>query len=106
MSFRRIIFIVAIFAFLISSSAFAGSLTDVPGKPAIPDMLGYVPNKIVVKFNPDLISRMSKELFSSGKTGLSVLDAIGGKHGAKLIKPQFPGTQKKMLQGRVVDLSG
>jgi subtilisin family serine protease len=106
MSFRRIIFIAAIFAFLISSSALAGSLTNGPDTPAIPNMLGYVPNKIVVKFNPDLVSRMSKGLFSSGKMGLSEMDAIGGKHGARFIKPQFPGARKKMLQGRVVDLSG
>jgi subtilisin family serine protease len=106
MSFRRIIFIAAIFAFLISSSALAGSLTNGPETPAIPNMLGYVPNKIVVKFNPDLVSRMSKGLFSSGKMGLSEMDAIGGKHGAKFIRAQFPGARKKMLQGRIVDLSG
>jgi subtilisin family serine protease len=69
-------------------------------------MLGYVPNKIVVKFSPELVSRMSKGLFSSGKTGLSEMDAMGGKHGAKFIRAQFPGARKKMLQGRVVDLSG
>ena len=70
MSFRRIIFVAALFAFLISSSALAGSLSDVPGKPAIPNMLGYVPNKIVDEFNPDLVSSMNKRFFSSGKTGL------------------------------------
>jgi subtilisin family serine protease len=106
MSFRKFLFFVTILTLLLSSSAFAGSLSDIPDKPAIPKLLGYVPNKIVVKFGPGLFSGISKALFHSGKTGLPVLDAIGAKHGAKFIKPEFPGAQKRMLHGRVIDLSG
>jgi subtilisin family serine protease len=106
MSFRKFLFFVTILTLSLSYSAFAGSLSDIPDKPAIPKLLGYVPNKIVVKFGPGLFSGISKGLFHSGKTGLPALDVIGAKHGAKFIKPEFPGAQKRMLHGRVIDLSG
>jgi hypothetical protein len=61
-------------------------------KPTLPNFMGYVPSRIVVKFDPSLLPVMNKALFSHGRTDVLVLDELGMRHGSIRIRPQFPGS--------------
>ena len=99
---NNIVLFLAITLFAVNSDA---ALVD-SGKSDIPGFVGYAPDRIVVKFDPSVISMMDKKAFKHGKTGIPVLDELGTKHGVSSIIPQFPGAKKKAYKGRVVDLGG
>jgi subtilisin family serine protease len=99
---------ISILIFLMSSMAFASSMviTETKSKPRSPNIVGYVPDRIVVKFDPSIVSAIDQRLLPHGKTGIDILDKVGTRHGAASMQRQFPNAKKKVYLGKTIDLSG
>jgi len=72
----------------------------------IPDFVGYVPNAIVVKFDPSVVRGFNKSLFAAGKTGNRVIDVMNQRFDAKVVQEMFPKASAKLYKGKQIDLSG
>ena len=72
----------------------------------IPDFVGYVPNAIVVKFDPSVVRGFNKSLFAVGKTGNRVIDVMNQRFDAKVVQEMFPKASAKLYKGKQIDLSG
>jgi len=72
----------------------------------VPDFVGYVPNEIVVKFDPSITAKMDKTKAPKGFMGILSLDRVGVRYETISILPKFPKAKKKMYRGKVIDLSG
>ena len=69
--------------------------------------IGFVSNRIVVKFDSATMKAVNRESFKVGRTEIPALDKVAVHHGAKLIKVQFPGShERKIHKGKVIELSG
>ena len=66
----------------------------------------YPPKKIVVKFDPAIMSRMDKRGFAKGKTGVPTLDSLGERYKARVIQKKFIKAKIKKSRGHAIDLSG
>ena len=107
MTIKRILFINMVLLLattLLSFSAEAVIVTDSISD--IPSLAGYAPDRIVVKFDSYLMRMIDEKALAHGRTGIAVIDSIAIRHGAKSIRPQFPGAKKKTYKGKVIDLSG
>jgi len=74
-------------------------------RPDIPSFVGYVPDEIVVKFNPSYVPDPTRPSLQTGKTGISSVDMVAAKYGAKKLVQMYPGARPKLLGGKVYDLS-
>jgi len=74
-------------------------------RPNIPSFVGYVPDEIVVKFNPSYVPDPTRPSLQAGKTGISSVDMIAAKYGVKRLVQMYPGARPKLLGGKVYDLS-
>ncbi len=75
--------------------------------PIPPNVSGYVPGKIVVKFDhatQDMVKQFPGK--ASGHVGIPALDQLGEQFGVFNIEPQFPGARKRTYKGRLIDLAG
>jgi subtilisin family serine protease len=104
---RRIFVMVMVLSLALASVGLAAELWQTPIEPPEDVTLPkYVPNKIVVKFDPQTVGAMNRETARRGRLGIPALDHLGAQLGAASIAPQFPGAKKKMVRGKVFDLSG
>jgi subtilisin family serine protease len=106
MNMKRIFAINLLLIFAIASLSSSTDAAVVDDMPDIPSLIGYAPNRIVVKFDPLVRQKMDKGAFSRGRTGILALDQVGVRHGVSRIRSQFPGAKKKIYKGRVIDLAG
>jgi subtilisin family serine protease len=74
----------------------------IPETVSTPSFLGYLPNRIVVQFDPAVVNQFDFDALKTGRTGVAALDALGGKLGVSFIRQQFKGAKA----GKRVDLSG
>jgi len=104
----RRLFFITISIFLLSSAiAGAGWVTgDTKPISGVPDFVGYVPDRIVVKFDPSIVLRFDKRLLPHGKTGIDAVDHVGARHGATSLQRQFPNAKKMVFRGKSIDLAG
>ncbi len=72
----------------------------------VPSFVGYAKNRIVVKFNDDILKRINKQTMVNGKLGIPEIDELSGKYGVKTILQQFPGAKERFYNGRKIKLSG
>lgn len=73
----------------------------------IPSFAGYVPNAIVIKLDPSLVLQVNAERSAAtGRLGLMNLDQLAEKYQAVAAIQKFPKAEKKVYQGRVIDLKG
>ena len=102
------ILIMTLLSFLVAASwALAAEVwTPEVERPEVPSLLGYVPNRIVVNFNPSVTRKMNQVTLAQGKTGIAAMDEVGSRHRVASIKRKFPGAKKKKHKGRVIDLAG
>jgi subtilisin family serine protease len=104
---KRMLIVNIVFLFVAVQFAFGTEVTTLDArKLTFPGSMGYVPSRIVVKFDPSHLAAMNKALFSKGRTDVSALDELGMRHGSTRIRPQFPGARRRTYKGRVIDLSG
>lgn len=71
-----------------------------------PSFLGYVNNKIVVKFNSDIVSQFNRSTLANGRTGVQAIDQLGKQFKADFIRKQFRNAVPKYVNGKFFDLSG
>ena len=71
-----------------------------------PSFVGYVPDEIVVHFDPTVSGQMKPDLMRKGRAGIARLDRLAVKHRVKSMVRQFPRFRKRMHRGRKIDLSG
>jgi subtilisin family serine protease len=105
---RRVLFLVILLVLGVTTIAIGAEVQGLEGPPPIPPKVsGYVPGKIVVKFDTttqDIVSRTPGK--ASGRLGVPALDQLGAQYGVFNIEPQFPGARKRTYKGRVIDLAG
>lgn len=75
-------------------------------RPEIPGFIGYVPDRIVVNFDPSFAGRMNQETLARGITGIAALDDVGRRHGVARIKRLFPGAKSKNYKGKKTRMDG
>jgi subtilisin family serine protease len=103
---KRMLIANIVFLLVAVPLAFSTEVTTLDArKHTLHNFVGYVPNRIVVKFDPSLLPVMNNALFSQGRTGVPLLDELGMRHGSIRIRPEFPGARKRTYKGRVIDLS-
>ncbi len=105
---KRVIALVFLSAFLLSSMSFAGDVKVAKvEQPQIdaPNLAGYVPDAIVIKLDESLLPSLDRSAFARGQTGIASLDRLGQQFDVASIRAQFPRTQKKMYRGRVINLN-
>ncbi len=102
------IFIMVVVSFLTLASVCSGAtLWQNPIKPAEDAILPrFVPNKIVVRFDPQTMAVVNRSTASHGRLGVPALDHLGGQLGVASITPQFPGVKGKKVSGKIFDPSG
>jgi subtilisin family serine protease len=66
---------------------------------------GWVPNQIVVRFEPSANDALSPSALAGGATGLRDVDGVSQRYGAVAMERQFPGARPVSLGGRRLDLS-
>jgi subtilisin family serine protease len=92
----------------VTAVAMAAEVQGLEGPPPIPPKVsGYVPGKIVVKFDPttlNIVNRFRGKAF--GRLGIPALDKLGEQYGVFKIESEFPGARKRTYKGRVIDLAG
>jgi subtilisin family serine protease len=71
-----------------------------------PSFIGYVADRIVVKFDKAITAQMNNQLMQQGRAGIAMLDRLAVKYKVKSIIKQFPRAKKRMYRGRQIDLSG
>ena len=104
---KRVIFLAFLILFATSLSTMAVEIAEFGGpNPVVPSFVGYAPNRIVVKFDPSILSGMDKAAMARGRTGIPVLDQVGTWHGVRSLRPQFPGARKTSDEGKQVNLAG
>ena len=104
---KKVSFIIIACSLLLTSLAFGADVKATRVERLdVPDFVGYVPNEIVVKFDPSIIAKMDKTKAPKGLMGIPSLDQVGVRYKTISILPQFPKAKKKMYRGKVVDLSG
>ena len=103
---KRVVFAVLILL-ATSCPVQAIEMAEVGGlHPEIPSLVGYVPNRIVVKFDPQTLQGIDRAAMARGRTGIPALDQVGAQYGIQSLRPQFPGAKNKIYKGKLVDLSG
>src|SRR5512145_1216597 len=104
---KRIIFMVFLILIGTSFSTGAVEMAEVGGPNLdVPSLVGYAPNRIVVKFDPPTLRGIDQAAAARGRTGVPVLDHVGVLYGVRSLRPQFPGAKQKSYNGKVIDLSG
>jgi subtilisin family serine protease len=105
---RRVLFLLILLVLGVTAVAIAAEVVGLEGPPPIPPKVsGYVPGKIVVKFDhatQDIVKRFPAK--ASGRVGIAALDQLGEQFGVFNIEPQFPGAKERTYKGRVIDLAG
>ncbi|MDZ7264392.1 MAG: S8 family serine peptidase [candidate division KSB1 bacterium] len=96
--------IVALPIFPQDAKVFDGNRTERTAD--IPSFVGYVPDAIVVKFDPSIVNRFDRTLLAVGVTGNRAIDVLNRKYEARSLEQMFPGAQVKYLRGEQIDLSG
>src|SRR3990170_4631215 len=103
---KRVIFMAFLILFATSLSAMAVEMAEVGGpNPNVPSFVGYAPNRIVVKFDPQTLRGIDKAAMARGRTGIPVLDQVGTRYGVRSLRPQFPGARKTSDEGKQVNLA-
>src|SRR5512147_1594583 len=105
---KRIISLVIFLVLGIATMAMA-AVVQVPGgpPPISSKVSGYVPRKIVVKFDPATLAAINRIPEKAvGHLGIPALDRLGEQHEVYKVEPQFPGARKKTYKGKVIDLAG
>jgi subtilisin family serine protease/PKD repeat protein len=104
---RRIFIMVVILSLALTSVGLAAELleksSEPPGDVILPK---FVPNKIVVRFDPQTVAAMNRETARRGQLGIPALDHLGGRLGVASVTAQFPKHKGKRMHGKVFDLSG
>ncbi len=96
---KRILAIILLALFGLAPFLFAAEVRKAQiEKPKGPTFVGYVPDKIVVKFAP--------QTMAMGRLGIPDLDHLGALHGVMSVIPQFRGAKKPSAGVRGVDLTG
>lgn len=92
----------------LAAMAMAAEVRDFNGPPPLlPKASGFVPGKIVVKFDPATLAAINRfPGKASGRLGITALDRLGEQHGVFAVDTQFPGARKRTYKGRVIDLAG
>jgi PKD repeat protein len=72
----------------------------------VPGFVGFTPDRIVVKFDQTILTRMNRAQAAQGKLEIPDLDRLAEQYGVRSIVQQFPGARPKRLGKRVIDLSG
>jgi subtilisin family serine protease len=104
---RRIFVMVVVLSLALTSVCLAAKVRQNPIKPHEDVILPkYVPNKIVVRFDPQTVAAVNRKTASHGQLGVPALDHLGGRLGIASVTPQFPGAKGKRVRGKVFDLSG
>ncbi|HEX9884368.1 MAG TPA: S8 family serine peptidase [Desulfobaccales bacterium] len=105
---KRVLFLVVLLVLGVAAVAMAAEVRGFDGPPPIPPKVsGYVPGKIVVKFDPATLAAVNRfPEKESGRLGIPALDQLGEHHGVFAVDPQFPGARKRTYKGRVIDLAG
>jgi len=104
---KKVSSIIIVFSLLLTSLANGDDVKAIRVERLdVPDFVGYVPNEIVVKFDPSITAKMDKTKAPKGLVGIPSLDRLGVSHETISILPQFPKAKKKMYHGKEVDLSG
>jgi subtilisin family serine protease len=105
---KRILTFVVLLVLGVAAIAMSAEVQGLKGPPPLPPKIsGYVPGKIVVKFDSTTlagISRFPDQV--SGRLGIPALDQLGEQHGVFAVDAQFPGAKKRTYKGRVIDLAG
>ncbi len=105
---KRLLIIAVLLLLGMSAVALAAEVQGLGGPPPLPPRIsGYVPGKIVVRFDPatlDLINRAPGK--AAGRLGIPALDRLAEQNGVFNIEPQFTGARKRTYKGRVIDLAG
>ncbi|MBN1481952.1 hypothetical protein EH223_06475 [candidate division KSB1 bacterium] len=70
-----------------------------------PDFYGYADDRIVVKFSSEATRLFDQRLLQNGRSGIAALDRLNEKFNARFIKKQFVGSEPKMVNGKMIDLS-
>jgi len=65
----------------------------------------YATNRIVVKFNDDIMSRLDKKLFSRGRVGVEEIDYLVQELNVELILQQFPNAKQRLYNGNQIKLA-
>lgn len=72
-----------------------------------PGFVGYVPNRIVVNLDSATAANINlPQAAAQGLTGIAALDLLAEHYDVASMVAHFPGAEKKIYQGRVVDLRG
>ncbi len=104
---KRIFVVLVVLSLTLTSACLAAELWQKPIKsPADITLPRYVPNKIVVRFDPQTVAAVNRKTASQGRLGVPALDHLGGQLGVASVTPQFPGAKGKTVRGKVFDLSG
>lgn len=104
---RRIVVMVVILSLALTSVCLAAQLWQHHiGPPNNVILPKYVPNKIVVRFDQKTVAAVNRKSASHGHLGVPALDDLGGRLGVASVTPHFPGAKRKMVGGKVFDLSG
>jgi PKD repeat protein len=102
------ILIMTLLSFLVAASwALAAEVfTPTVEKPGSESFVGYVPDRVVVKFDQSTTRKMNRGTLAQGKTGVKALDDLGTRHGVAFIERQFPGAKRKNYKGKAIALDG
>jgi subtilisin family serine protease len=104
---RRIFVMVVVLSLALTSVCLAAKVWQNHSKPHGDVILPkYVPNKIVVRFDPQTVATLNHKTASHGQLGVPALDHLGRRLGVASVTPQFPGAKGKRVHGKVFDLSG
>ena len=76
------------------------------GPTQVPSFVGFTPDRIVVKFDPSVLTRMNRPTTQQGRTGIPELDRLAERFQVRSIVQQFPGAPPKRHGKRIIDLSG
>lgn len=71
----------------------------------VPGFIGWVPDQIIVQFEPAAAAGLDRGAFTGGRTGLDDFDALSRRHGAITLDAQYPGAQPVTRGGRRFDMS-
>ncbi len=69
------------------------------------DFYGYATDRLIVKFDAEMIRAFDREALKNGRTGVFALDQLNERFGARFIRQQFIGARPKVINGRRFDLS-
>ncbi|MCU0644148.1 MAG: hypothetical protein MUC94_07780, partial [bacterium] len=108
---KRFVFLTVMISLLVGTFGFSQDARLFMGDRArlqddIQSFVGYVPDAIVVKFDPSVVKGFNKTLFSLGKTGNKAIDAVNQKYGANVLEEMFPNANAKSYNGRQIELNG